>query len=157
MTDVGLLLAIRWLHLLAAATWVGGMVFLALVLVPLLRRLPEPSVRVGLLSATGRRFRAVGWLAIALLVVTGTATLVLTSRPIGPLLATKLALVALMLVLAALHDFVLGPRWVRQRSSASVGAAAAAGGSRAVAWLARLTLLLALVVLLLGLALRSAL
>lgn len=156
------MLLVRWLHLLAAVTWIGGMVFVAVVLVPLLRRLPQASVRVELLSAVGRRFRAVGWIAIGLLVVTGLATLVLTGRPIGPVLVAKLALVAVMMALAALHDFVLGPRWVRERAALAGGGAAAdpapnRNGRGAVTWLARLTLLLALVVLFLGLALRGAL
>lgn len=156
------MLLIRWLHVLAAVTWIGGMVFVALVLAPLLRRLPQAPVRVELLSAVGRRFRAVGWIAMGLLVATGVAMLVLTGRPIGPVLGAKLALVAVMLALAALHDFVLGPRWVRERAALAGGAMApdtapSRNGRGAVAWLARLTLLLALVVLYLGLALRGAL
>jgi uncharacterized membrane protein len=60
---------IVWVHILAAIIWIGGMFFLPLVLVPVLRR-QEPKLRAVLLDAVGRRFRTVGWIAIGLLLVT---------------------------------------------------------------------------------------
>jgi uncharacterized membrane protein len=38
-------LVVRFVHLAAALTWVGGMLFVALVLVPVMRRLPDPVLR----------------------------------------------------------------------------------------------------------------
>jgi putative copper export protein len=38
-------LAVRFLHVLSAITWIGGMLFVALVLVPVTRRLPDPALR----------------------------------------------------------------------------------------------------------------
>ncbi len=141
-------LAVRWLHLLAAVTWIGGMLFIALVLVPVTRRLTDPALRVRLIQESGRRFRAVGWAALALLVLTGLASLAL--RPY--LLATarfqwKLGLVALALGLSAVHDFVLGPWAGRPGADPAL--------RRQVSWLARANLLVVLVVVLLGLALRG--
>src|SRR5690242_4648897 len=59
-----------FLHILAAIVWVGGLFFFALVAVPVARRLPAAE-RASLLAATGRRFRAVAWTCLGLLVVTG--------------------------------------------------------------------------------------
>ena len=37
-------LLLRWLHVVAAITWIGGMLFVALVLVPVTRR-EDPALR----------------------------------------------------------------------------------------------------------------
>ncbi len=37
-------LLLRWIHVLSAMTWLGGMLFIALVLVPMIRR-EDPALR----------------------------------------------------------------------------------------------------------------
>ncbi|MGE3910792.1 MAG: DUF4149 domain-containing protein [Chloroflexota bacterium] len=113
------------LHILSAVIWIGGMFFLALVVVPVARGLPPPE-RVALFGAVGRRFRAVGWICIAVLLVTGLINVTfrgvtwanlftadLWGSPFGQTLAAKLAVVVLMLGLSVYHDFVIGPRSLR--------------------------------------------
>ncbi len=148
-------------HVVAAMAWVGGMLFVSLVLVPGLRRLDDAGLQARLLSEVGRRFRTVGWVAIGMLVGTGVANAwgrwgldaLLTgafweSQP-GRLLLVKLLVVAAMLVQSAAHDFVLGPRLTARRRA---GAATAdlAGLRRRVSWLARLNLVLGLGVVVLA-------
>lgn len=114
-----------FVHILSAIVWIGGMLFLALVVVPVTRGLP-PAERAALFGAVGRRFRAVGWVCIGLLLVTGVVnttyrgvtwenvlTADLWSTPFGRVLALKLGVVAVMLALSVYHDFVIGPRSVR--------------------------------------------
>ena len=60
-----------WLHLLAAIAWIGGMMFLSVVLVPVLKREPFASQKAVLFRTTARRFRSVVWGAITVLLVTG--------------------------------------------------------------------------------------
>ena len=62
------LLAVRWLHLVSAAAWVGGSLFYLLVLRPALRRSPESS---SLANAAGAEFRALVDTSIFVLVATG--------------------------------------------------------------------------------------
>ena len=152
------------LHLLAAMVWLGGTFFLALVGAPVLRRVEPASLRSELLSQLGVRFRIVGWIAIALLVVTGIANLsfrgVLDSDTLGnasfwqsrygQTLGWKLMIVIAMVSLAAVHDFLLGPRVTRL----TPGSAQAAAGRRRAAWLARFNALLGIV--LVGVAVRLA-
>lgn len=119
-----------WLHVLAAATWFGAMVFFAAVLVPALRG-REESERRSLIDATGRRLRAIVWPLFALLIGTGTAQLWFrgyrwadVSGPMwegsaGQTLAVKLSLFALALAIAATHDFVVGPSAVAAPASAA--------------------------------------
>lgn len=144
---VSLSLALRYIHVLAVATWLGGMLFVALVLVPVVRRL-DPSLRTRLVSDLGRRFRTVGWIAIAVLVVTGLGNLWIRPELLAaPRFHVKAALIVVALVLSALHDFVLGPR-------AGLPNADPRARVRA-SWVARLNVLVVLAVAALGVALRG--
>ncbi len=141
-------LALRALHVLAAITWIGGMLFVALVLVPVARRLGDPALRARLFHETGVRFRAVGWIALGLLVLTGIGNLV--ERPYlltVPRFHWKLGLVVLALILSVVHDFILGPRAGRPGADPRVRVAAS--------WIARVNVLVVVAVVVLGLALRG--
>jgi len=114
-----------FIHILSAIVWIGGMLFLALVVVPTTRGMPPPE-RAVLFGAVGRRFRTVGWICVGLLIVTGIVNSAyrgvtldnlfsaeLWSNPFGTTLALKLGVVAVMLALSVYHDFVIGPASVR--------------------------------------------
>jgi len=60
---------VRWLHALAAATWVGGSIFYLIVLSPTMKRVPD--VPRALSSALGIEFRTVVVTSIIVLVATG--------------------------------------------------------------------------------------
>jgi putative copper export protein len=157
-----------FVHVLSAIIWIGGMLFVALVVVPATRGLP-PSERAALFGTVGRRFRTVGWTCIGALVVTGIVNLAyrgvtweslfttaLWGSPFGLTLALKLGVVAIMLGLSAYHDFVIGPRSVRLSSgptgrSASASSdgrsAAAQRARRAASLIGRVEAILALIVL----------
>lgn len=110
------------LHVLAALLWLGGMFFLAVVGAPLLRGVEPPQLRQRLFQQLGMRFRTVGWIAIAILLVTGTLNLhfrgwlPLMGRAdfwrtaVGHTLALKLLAVTTMVTVSAIHDFIDGPR-----------------------------------------------
>lgn len=135
-------------HLLAALLWLGGMFFLAAVGAPVLRRVDPPELRAELFRKLGERFRAVGWAAIAVLVVTGVLNLrfrgLLDWRVLGDAafwgsrygvaLGWKLGAVGVMLGVQAVHDFVLGPR----ASGLGSGSPGALRARRWAAWLARI-------------------
>ncbi len=111
-----------WVHILAAITWIGGILFLVLVVVPWLRGgNQEQGARF--LRETGIRFRTVGWCCFAVLVVTGSFNLWMRGvRPghftdpgwltssFGKAVTLKIGLFMLVLAVSAVHDFVLGPR-----------------------------------------------
>ncbi len=110
------------LHVLAAIFWLGGMFFLGIVGAPALAGL-DTDLRLRLFKEIGMRFRGAGWVAIAILLVTGIANLrfrgLLTPAlhggrdfwltPIGQILAWKLGLVLARVTIGAVHDFWLGP------------------------------------------------
>jgi uncharacterized membrane protein len=141
-------LLIRWVHVLSAITWVGGMLFIALVLVPTARALDDGRLRTRLMQESGYRFRTIGWTALALLVVTGLLNLWFQPFLLrAPRLHWKLGLVVLALILSALHDWVLGPRAGLPGADPSVRLRAS--------WIARVNVVVALAVVLLGLSLRG--
>jgi len=91
-------LAIRWLHVLAMALFVGGQLVLAVAVVPVLREEQRPQLR-----AIARRFGWASLVAIAVLIATGSALASHDHRWGSDTLHVKLALVALIGLLIALH------------------------------------------------------
>jgi uncharacterized membrane protein len=160
-----ILVASVWLHILAAAAWVGGAIFVAVILVPVLRRTGWRDRGLELVRDVARRFLWVVWPCFGLLIVTGVVNLLVRTRGFevitsgqfwsgsyGRVLAWKLALVCLILVLSTLHDFVLGPR--ARRAAQGDPMSRETGRLRvAVRWIGRLTLLLAVLVIGFGVAL----
>ena len=106
------LLAIRWLHALAAVAWVGGSLFFLVVLRPVLRDTPH---EVTLNRIAGQEFRNLVDTAIWVLLVTGAIlsvnrlTTSYTSGAYGAVLGLKIALAVWMFYLV----------WFRQCRSAS--------------------------------------
>ncbi|MBX3330137.1 MAG: CopD family protein [Nitrospira sp.] len=105
-----------FLHLLAAVTWIGGMIFLSLVLAPLVRGRKAAPEFMALFRSSALRFRPIVWVAVAVLLATGPMLLSLrgihvTSPASWPgIVIAKLALVVLLLFLTLIHDLVLGPQ-----------------------------------------------
>lgn len=111
-----------YLHILAAATWVGGIIFLVAIAVPALRKLDKTAAEP-MLRATVFRFRAVGWVAFGVLLLTGLYNLHMRgigwaeltdpayrATSSGKALIIKLGCFAVLLVLQGIHDFSIGPR-----------------------------------------------
>lgn len=151
-----------WLHILAATVWVGGMLFLVLVLIPALRRLEQRGLAATLVHHVGVRFRWIGWLSLLLLVLTGSVNLVmrgygwsdlfgpqLWTSMFGQILGVKLSLVAVTFLLSAVHDFLIGPRATRA-GRLEPDSAQAHRLRRQAAWMGRFNLLMGLIIVALG-------
>src|SRR5262245_34178711 len=92
-------LAVRWLHVLAMAFFVGGQMLLAFVVVPVLRGAPDRTP----LRAAARRFGVGTLIAIAVLLATGSAMASHYQLWSGGTLQLKLGLVAVVAVLIVWH------------------------------------------------------
>ncbi len=104
-------------------------------------------MRSELIGQAGRRFQSVAWVAVGLLLASGVANLLARPQYLqAPTFQAKLALVVLALILSILHDFVLGPRVNRLPPEAATA-------RKWVNVLARVNMLVALAIVLLGLAL----
>jgi uncharacterized membrane protein len=119
---VTLIVLIRWFHALAAAAWVGGMLFYIAVLTPALKHLDASSQRGAVVAAIAKQFQELTQAAIAVLLLTGA---VLTFdrlsqphvlRPYVVVLAVKIVLSLLMVALAGglgrRRAARRGPRWL---------------------------------------------
>lgn len=145
---------LTWLHLVAAVSWIGGMIFLSLVLAPLVRSRKAAPEFVALFRLAARRFRLVVWSAIGLLLTTGPLLLhrrgvsFLDSTEWPQVLRIKLGLVGALLLLTFAHDLLIGSQ-VKKISAIPDGVRLSWEQVlfRTSSWVPRVALLLALGVL----------
>lgn len=111
-------------HVVAAIFWIGGMLFLTLVVAPFLQTIPDPGERSKIYQFVGKKYRLFGWAAIIILLVTGPVILfklyglspsdyfsaATHSTGFGKALAFKLAFVFIIVVSSFTHDFFFGPK-----------------------------------------------
>lgn len=144
-------------HVLAAMLWLGGMFFLGVVGAPVLRAVEPPALRQQLFQQLGMRARSLGWWAIVILLITGTLNVYFRGwlhwngvlgepafwrTTTGVALAVKLIAVATMVMISAIHDFVLGPMAGRMKA----GSPEAIAFRRRAALLARANALLGIII-----------
>lgn len=100
-----------WLHIIGISFWIGGMLFLPLVLLPAIKGHPD---RRNLLMQTGLKFRFFGYVVLTLLLITGISNMFLrgidvswhflvTSR-YGKLVITKVLLFLCIITVSLIHD-----------------------------------------------------
>ncbi len=89
----------RWIHLLAAAIWTGGLITLAVTVVALRKAGAERSQ----LQAAARAFGYLSWTALAVAVATGLYQLSQLGWPWGRI-GIKVTLVAFSAALALFHQ-----------------------------------------------------
>jgi putative copper export protein len=103
---------VTWIHLISASIWVGGSIFLGVVLAPLLKKMSlSIEERLELMIKVGRRFNKIALPSLVILIGTGiyNSHLVLQSPEIlfsssyGALLITKIVLVIALIVTFAVH------------------------------------------------------
>ena len=100
-----------WLHIIGVSFWIGGMLFLPLVLLPGIKNHPDRS---NVLMATGLKFRFYGYIILALLIITGFANMYLRGIDVswkflvisryGKLVILKIILFLLIIAVSAIHD-----------------------------------------------------
>jgi putative copper export protein len=101
--------------------WVGGTIALVFVGVPVIRQL-EGEARAQAMRSLGRRWRPLGWGAMAVAILSGLWLTHLHggfgsaafSSDFDRTLMLKSVLVVFLVVGALIHDYVLGPRLQRE-------------------------------------------
>ncbi|MCG3165358.1 MAG: hypothetical protein POELPBGB_01121 [Bacteroidia bacterium] len=102
-------------HVIAAAIWVGGMIFLPAVLLPAIRNNPQ---KIELIHTVGLKFRTIGWIVLFILLVTGLSNMYyrqvdfswagLTVNHFGRMVLLKLLVFTATVTISSLHDFYIG-------------------------------------------------
>ncbi|MBI3597025.1 MAG: CopD family protein, partial [Nitrospirae bacterium] len=115
-----------WIHLVAAITWIGGMLFHRMVLKPALARVSLPDrqadppvkgqdVLAGILIRIETRYKTLRWLSLATLLATGIVLLLHEGGSTrlestwGAWLMLKLLFVLIVIGLTAIHDVGMAP------------------------------------------------
>jgi uncharacterized membrane protein len=109
---------IHFLHIAAAMFWVGGQLFLGLVLGPVARRQLAPPHRMSLTLAVAQRFKRFSHGALGVLLLTGlyhiryvflSSAGSFLDTSYGRLFTIKMGFLVLSLILSVLHDREWGP------------------------------------------------
>lgn len=108
-----------WLHIICAAFWIGGMLFLPLVLLPGIKNNPE---RRQVLMLTGLKFRFYGYIVLTILLLTGILNMYFrgiifswdffTTSHYGKLVIVKVILFLSILLVSIIHDLFVGRKAV---------------------------------------------
>jgi len=103
---------VTWIHLISASIWVGGSIFLGVVLAPLLKKMSlSIEERLELMIKVGRRFNKIALPSLVILIGTGIynshlvlqSTEILFSSSYGAFLITKIVLVIALIVTFTVH------------------------------------------------------
>ena len=109
----------KFLHIAAAITWLGGVGFMLFALRPAVSEQLAPAQRVPLVAQVLRRFFALVWPAIGFLLVTGVVMLLKTGMKNAPLGWHAMAGIGL-LMFALFGHLYFGPfRRLKQAVAAS--------------------------------------
>lgn len=146
-----------FIHVVCVIFWVGGMLFLSLVIGPYVRTLEDFSAKAQIYKMVGARYRFWSWIAIGLIITTGLLNMYLMGfppslilnppfhgTPFGRPVMVKLGLLTILLSLSIYHDFVLGPK---SRGSAEY--------AKKAKFFGRTNLILALLIILVAVMLRT--
>ena len=109
----------KFLHVLAAIAWLGGISFMLFALRPAAAETLQPPQRLPLITRTMQRFFALAWASIAILLLSGLAMLLAVGMKNAP--AGWHAMLGIGLVMFALFGHLyFGPfRRLKQAVSAS--------------------------------------
>ena len=106
---------ITWIHLAAAITLIGGLLFSQFVLTPVARKTPSNSQSREVVRLAGRRFRTIAWVSLIILILTGAYQMLNESGAAriettwGVVLMLKLFLFVIAFGLLLIHDFIIDP------------------------------------------------
>lgn len=105
---------IDFFHLLATVAWIGGAIFMNLVLTPALNAI-DPPARGKLMAAISKRFTIIAWSSIVVLAITGyqktpPGMLFDTTVDYGITLTIKHVLFLALIVIASFIMFVFVPK-----------------------------------------------
>ncbi len=116
---------ITFLHLIAAATWIGSMLFFVTILVPYSKSKYDRDEYIEFLNDIGMRFRWLGWICLITVAITGILLCDIIvgwesfmvsdghSDPPASTIIWKMVGGAVLFTSAALHDFRYGPRAIQ--------------------------------------------
>ncbi len=124
-----------WLHIVGVTMWVGPQFFLFIAAVPAVRSIEDGAARARVMRIITTRFGWMAWGALLLILLTGISQIFSEADDFDELLnfdyrwvnyfALKMVLVAVMVLLTAVHSFIVGPRQLAMMERGETGEEAA--------------------------------
>jgi copper resistance protein D len=155
---------IMWAHLIAASIWVGGSIFIGIVLAPLLKTISDSiEGRLSIMIRVGRKFNKIGVPSLIVLIVTGIynstgfivkPTLIL-STSYGIVLLIKIILVIILIITFAIHIRLIRSEVERKIELKQLSGEFLQKLRSKIIMLGRLTVILSLAILLMAALLHS--
>ena len=153
-----------WAHLIAASIWVGGSIFIGIVLAPLLKTISDSiEGRLSIMIRVGRKFNKIGVPSLIVLIITGiynsTGFIVnpsmILSSSYGVVLLIKIILVILLIITFAVHVRLIRTEVERKIESKQLSGGFLQKLRSKIIMLGRLTVILSLAILLMAALLHS--
>lgn len=119
-----------WLHILGVTVWVGPQFFLFIAAVPAVRTIEDMAVRARVLRIITTRFGWMAWAALVVIVLSGISNLFQegdqadlwnTELRWYSVFSFKMVLVGVMVLLTAVHSFIVGPRQLALMEAGNTG------------------------------------
>jgi len=113
---------LRWIHLIATVTWIGGMFTNLFIYIPAIGKALEPPAAGKLMGTVMKRFRVMVYLSMAVFLISGillgsldlnSGEAVSSRNDMVVILIFKVPLYILMLILAIISFEVVAPRAAR--------------------------------------------
>src|SRR5512143_3542382 len=107
-----------WLHLLATVTWIGSLVSIYVLILPISRRVLKPVDEMALVDGIQKRLEPIAWFSVSLLIATGLFQMSVNPHYNGFLsisgqwslaLLAKHILVATLIAVSAVHTWDVLP------------------------------------------------
>ena len=155
---------IMWAHLIAASIWVGGSIFIGIVLAPLLKTISDSiEGRLSIMIRVGRKFNKIGVPSLIVLIATGIYNSVgfivnpsiILSTSYGVVLLIKIILVILLIITFAVHVRLIRTEVERKIESNQLSGEFLQKLRSKIIMLGRLTVILSLAILLMAALLHS--
>ncbi len=116
------LATLYWLHLLATVTWIGSLVSISVLILPIAGRALQPVDELALLDAVQKRLEPIAWFSVSLLIATGLFQMSVNPHYNGFLstsgqwslaILAKHSLVVILVAVSAVHTWDVLPRMRR--------------------------------------------
>lgn len=148
-----------WLHIVAITVWVGPQFMMFIAAIPAIRTIEDQETRARVMRTIVTRFGWMAWVAMAVIVLTGISNLFQVGEDAGfslwstdykwfHLFSLKMVLVGFMVLLTAVHTFIVGPKQLELNESGTADPAELARLRRASMMISGVGLLFAIVVIL---------
>jgi copper resistance protein D len=150
---------LTWVHLLTASIWVGGSIFLGIVLAPMLKSITGTlEERIALMIKIGRRFNTIAMPSLVILIITGIYnSRVFLQEPsllfgtnYGIILLLKIILVIATVITYIIHIRILNAETEKTLSTGYAETIYVQSIRSKIIYLGRITVILSVAILLLA-------